>query len=340
MASPSMPPLPQRHLLKQTLYFIQVSITSSSNLLMYVVLLLISNDTHNLSSTGSFSEPSSKHNLPMAPMVLPFVPPHGYHANGSINGSVRGNNQVLHFLENQVSGMDMAAPMLHPQHHYTAVPFQSLPHQYAAPQPQYATPPPQPMPQAVPLSARPPSMLSALDEMGVQGVERRVIQLPPIMGRAKQSSRRTNDGGRHRLSNHSSGRSNRNGHHRDDSWREPSSSRRGTQMQRSYSDESDWDDRRGGRGSSGRRGVSSSDRSCPRVRSKGELLEELERATNRRDRSNSPSPRRGSWSSDEEDSYRKGKRSQGRLSEKPPDYSTIEILPGHSRRSDHFSVRM
>lgn len=283
----------------------------------------------------------------MAPMVipppqhiLPFIPPHGYHANGSINGSVRGNNQVLDFLENQVRGMDMAPPMLQPQHHYTAVPFQSLPHQYAAPQPQYASPPPQPIHQAVPISARPPSMLSALDEMGVQGVERRVIQLPPIMGRSKPSSRRTNYGGRHRLSNHSSGSSNRNGHHRDDSWREPSSSRRGMQMQRSYSDESDWDDRRGGRGSSGRREVSNSERSRPRVRSKGELLEELERATNRRDRSNSPSPRRGSWSSNEEDSYRKRKRSQGRLSDKPPDYSTIEILPGHSRRSGHFSVRM
>uniref|UniRef100_A0A8C2BQV6 Immunoglobulin-like domain containing receptor 1b n=1 Tax=Cyprinus carpio TaxID=7962 RepID=A0A8C2BQV6_CYPCA len=294
--------------------------------------------------SGSFSETSSKHNIPMAPMVipssqpvLPFVPPHGYHANGSINGSVRGNNQVLDFLENQVRGMDMAAPMLQPQHYYAEVPFQSLPHQYVAPQPQYATSPPQPIPQAVPLSARPPSMLSALDEMGVQGVERRVIQLPPIMGRAKQSSRRTNDGGRHRLSNHSSGSSNRNGHHCDDSWRELSSSRRGTQIQRSYTDESDWDDRRGARGSSGRRGVSSSDRSRPRVRSKAELLEELEHATNRRDRSYSPSPRRGSWSSDEEDRYRKRKRSQGRLSEKPPDYSTIDILPGHSKRSDHFS---
>uniref|UniRef100_A0A672R4Z1 Uncharacterized protein n=2 Tax=Sinocyclocheilus grahami TaxID=75366 RepID=A0A672R4Z1_SINGR len=294
--------------------------------------------------SGSFSETSSKHNLPMAPMVippsqpvLPFVPPHGYHANGSINGSVRGNNQVLDFLENQVRGMDMAAPMLQPQQYYTEVPFQSLPHQYVFPQPQYATPPPQPIPQAVPLSARPPSMLSALDEMGVQGVERRVIQLPPIVGRAKPSSRRTNDGGRHRLSNHSSGSSNRNGHHRDDSRRELSSSQRGTQIQRSYSDGSDWDDRRGARGSSGRRRVSVLDRSCPRVRSKGELLEELEHATNRKDRSYSPSPRRGSWSSDEEDSYRKRKRSQGRLSEKPPAYSTIDILPGHSRRSDYFS---
>ncbi|XP_073702078.1 immunoglobulin-like domain-containing receptor 1b [Garra rufa] len=279
--------------------------------------------------SGSFSEPSTKHNLPMAQMAIPppqhippMVPPHGYHSKGSVNGSVRGNHQMIDFLENQVRGMDMAVPMLQPQHHYTAVPF---PHQYAAPQPQYVTPPPQPISQAS--AARPPSMLSALDEMGVQGVERRVIQLPPIMGRGKQSSRRTNDGGRHRMSNHSSGSSNRN--HRNDSWREPSSSRRGTQLQRSYSDESDWDDRRGGRGSAGRRGVSSSDRSRPRVRSKGELLEELERAANRRDRS--------SWTSDEEDSCRKGKRSQGRLAERPPAYSSIDILPGHSRRSDLYS---
>ncbi|KAK2904876.1 hypothetical protein QQF64_033019 [Cirrhinus molitorella] len=280
--------------------------------------------------SGSFSEPSTKHNLPMAQMAIPppqhvppMVPHHGYHSNGSVNGSVHGNNQMIDFLENQVRGMDMAVPMLQPQHHYTAVP---LPHQYA-PQPQYVTPPPQAIPQA--LAARPPSMLSALDEMGVQGVERRVIQLPPIVGRGKQSSRRSNDGGRHRMSNHSSGSSNRNGYHRDDSWREPSSSRRGTQLQRSYSDESDWDDRRRSRGSAGRRGVSGSDRSRPRVRSKGELLEELERAENRRDRS--------SWSSDEEDNYRKGKRSQGRLAERPPAYSSIDVLPGHSRRSDLFS---
>lgn len=295
--------------------------------------------------SGSFSEPSSKHNFPMAQMAIPppqpvppMVPPHGYYSSGSINESVHGKNQMLDFLENQVRRMDMAAPMLQPQHHYMAVPLQSLPHQYAAQQPQYVTPPPQPIPQAA-LPARPPSMLSALDEMGVQGVERRVIQLPPIMGRAKQSSRRTNDGGRHRQSYHSSGSSNRNGHHRDDSWREPSSSRRVTQLQRSYSDESDWDDRRGGRGSAGRRGVSGSDRSRPRVRSKGELLEELERAMNPRDRGYSPSPRRGSWSSDEEDSYRKGKRSQGRLSEKPPAYTSIDILPGNSRRSDHNSEK-
>lgn len=286
--------------------------------------------------SGSFSEPSSKHNLPMAPMAIPppqlappFVPQHGYQANGSMNGSVRGNNQVLDFLETQVRGMDMAVPMLQPQHHYTGVQHQNHQHHYAAPQPQYVMPPPQPIQQAVSFSARPPSMLSALDEMGVQGVERRVIQLPPIMGRAKQSSRRANDGGRPRQSSQSSSSSNRNGH-RDNSSREPASSRRG--IPRSYSDESDLDDRRGGRGSAGRRGGSR-----PRVRSKGELLEELERAAKHRDRSYSPSPRRGSWSSDEEDSYRKGKRCQGKLSEKPPAYTSIEIVSGHSRRGDHFS---
>lgn len=283
--------------------------------------------------SGSFSEHSSKHNLPMAPMAIPapqpvpqFVPSHGYHANGSMNGNVRANNQMLDFLENQVQGMDMAVPMLQPQHHYTGVPFQNHQPQYAAQQPHYASPPPQSIPQAVTFPARPPSMLSALDEMGVQGVERRVIQLPPILGRPKQSSRRTNDQ-RPRQSSQSSGSSNRNGVHRD-----PASSRRGNQ--RSYSDESDWDDRRGGRSSSGRRGESN--RSRPRVRSKAELLEELEHATNNGNRSYS-SPHRGSWSSDEEDSYRKGRRSQGKLSENPPAYSSIDILPGHSRRGEQLS---
>ncbi|XP_051563841.1 immunoglobulin-like domain-containing receptor 1b [Myxocyprinus asiaticus] len=283
--------------------------------------------------SGSFYETPSKHNFPMGPMAIPSpqpAPPHGYHANVTMNGNAHGNNQVLDFVENQVRGMNMGTSMLQPQHHYAAVPLQNL-------QPHYMASQPQPTPQAVSFSARPPSMLSALDEMGVQGVERRVIQLPPIVGRAKQSSRRANGGahGRLRQSSQSSGSSNRTGHHRDNSWREQASSRRG--IPRSYSDESDWDDRRGGRGSAGRRGGSGSDRSRPCALSKGELLEELERATNRRDRSYSPAPRRGSWSSDEEDSYRMEKRSQGRLSEKPPAYSSIDILPGHSRRSDHFS---
>ncbi|XP_051567135.1 immunoglobulin-like domain-containing receptor 1 [Myxocyprinus asiaticus] len=285
--------------------------------------------------SGSLSDLPSKHSLPMGPMAIPppqaaphFVPPHGYHANGSMSGSVHGNNQVLDFVENQVRGMDMGVPMLQPQHHYAAVPLQN--HQL-----QYMAQPHQPTPQAVLFSARPPSMLSALDEMGVQGVERRVIQLPPIVGRAKQNSRRADDGarGRPRQSSQSSGSSNRTGHQCDNSWRVPASSRRG--IQHNYIDESDWGDKRGGRGSSAcRRG---SDRSRPRAPSKGELLEELERATTRRDRSYSPVPRRGSWSSDEEDSYRMEKRSQGRLSGKPPTYSSIDILPGHSRRGDHFS---
>lgn len=319
MVSPSMLLLPPMHLLKETLYCIQVWITISNHL------------THTMSdriplmrllpSTGSFSDPPSKNNYPMGPMAMPppqpgppFIPPHGYHPNGSVNGSVHGNNQMLEYLENQVRGMDMASPMLQPQHH-TAVPLQNH-------QPQY-------MPQPVSFPARPPSMLSALDGIGVQGVERRVIQLPPIVGRAKQSSRRANDGarGKPRQSSQSSGSSNRNGYPRDDSCRGPASSRR--EIPRSYSDESDWGERRGGRGSSGRRRGSG-----PQVRSKGELLEELERS-NWRDRSYSPAPRRNSWSSDE-DNYRKGTRSR----EKPPDYSTIDILPGHSRRNDQVSVRI
>ncbi|XP_056611809.1 immunoglobulin-like domain-containing receptor 1b [Triplophysa dalaica] len=282
--------------------------------------------------SGSFSEPPSKHNYPMGPMAMPppqtgqhFMPPHGYHTNASVNGSGHGNKQMLEYLENQVRGMEVAAPMLQPQHH-TVVPLQNH-------QPQYMHQPSQ----AVSYPARAPSMLSALDEMGVQGVERRVIQLPPIVGRARQSSRRANDGarGKPRQSRQSSGSSNRNGNHRDDSWRGPATSRR--EIPRSYSDESDWGERRGSRGSSGRRGGSGSEWSRPQARSKGELLEELERA-NWRDRSYSPAPRRNSWSSDE-DNYRKETRSQGKLVEKPPDYSTIDILPGHSRRNDQFSEK-
>lgn len=283
--------------------------------------------------SGSFSQPPSKNNYPMGPMVIPspqpippFVPPHGYHPNDSMKGSIPGNNQMLDFLENQVRGMEMAPTMFQPQQQYAPVPLEHH-------QPQYMASPPQ----AVSYPARPPSMLSALGDMGVQGAERRVIQLPPIIGRAKSSSRRANDGahGRSRHSSQSSGSTNRNGRHRDDSWREPASSRRG--IPRSYSDQSDLDERRGGRGSTGRRARSGSDESRPRIRSKAELLEELERA-NLRDRSYLP-PRRSSWSSAEENDYTKSKRSQGRLLEKPPDYSTIDILSGDIKRSDHISEK-
>ncbi|XP_030643038.1 immunoglobulin-like domain-containing receptor 1b [Chanos chanos] len=292
---------------------------------------------------GTVSEYPTKQNIPMAPMALPppqAAPPvmyHGVHSNGSRQSSMRSNmqgtNQMLDFLESQVRGMDVGAPVLQPQpvpSQYMAAPLQSVP-------PQHMTLPAQPVSQAVPFSAGPPSMLSALDEMGVQGVERRVIQLPPIVGRGLSlNSRRgtgRSRGGPHR-SSQSSGSSNRTGRYRDNSRREP---RRG--ILRSYSDESDWEDRHRERSSSGRRGGSGAERGRPLARSKDELLEELERYVPRRDRSYSPPRHRGSWGSDEEYSDRGGAQSQRRdWPEKPPSYFSIDLKPGPIRRgNDRYS---
>lgn len=305
----------------------------------------------NLSQTGSFSEHSSKHNIPMAAMYQPVQPGphmvglHGFQSNGSVHGSVHSNSQMLNFLESQMRGMDVGAPVHQHPTQYVANHLQALPPQQVAiePQPVQNVQPMQPLTQAVHFSPGPPSMLSALDELGVHGVERRVIQLPPIVGRAPGLT--SNKGSREnrgapKLSSQSSGSSNRTGHNRDDS-RYPGSSRRG--IRRSYSDESDRNDRRSGRGSREHRGDRGTQRSHPRVRSKAELIKELQFATPQRDRSYSPTPQHDFWSSEDEDHGHRGmSRSRDRAwPEKPPSYSSIEIQPGHSKRtSEHNSVRI
>ncbi|XP_072513625.1 immunoglobulin-like domain-containing receptor 1a [Salminus brasiliensis] len=95
---------------------------------------------------------SASGKIPMAPMPLPppqpiVMPPPSMHGNGSVHGSVHGTNQVLDFLEGQMRGMDMNSPLLQPQ-----------------PAMQHIPPPPQHMPQNVPFSAGPPSMLSGLGD--------------------------------------------------------------------------------------------------------------------------------------------------------------------------------
>ncbi|TSV41649.1 NADP-dependent malic enzyme, mitochondrial [Bagarius yarrelli] len=287
--------------------------------------------------SGSFSEHSSKHNIPMAPMVVPPLqsgpPLHVFQANRSVHGSVHGNSQMLDFLEGQVRGMDVGAPLHQLPTQYVPSHIQALPPQQVAlqPQPLHNVQPMQPLNHTVPFSTGPPSMLSALDEMGVHGVERRVIQLPPIVGRAPSlSSRRgqRESRGAPRHSSQSSGSSNRTGHNRDNS-RYPGSSRRG--ILRSYSDESDWNDRRTGRGS---REHSGTQRSGTRVRSKAELIKELQWAIPQQDRRFSPTPQDGFGSSEEEDDgYRKVSGSRERTwPEKPPSYSSIDIRPGQSKK--------
>ncbi|TKS66973.1 Immunoglobulin-like domain-containing receptor 1 [Collichthys lucidus] len=301
--------------------------------------------------SGSYSDYPVKQNFAMAPMELapmalqqqPPAPPPPHHVNNSVRSSSnRGTGQVLDYLEHQVRGLDMPAP----QAAYRGI--QNMPPLQA----QY-----QPAPQAVPYTPGPPSMLSALDEMGVRGVERRVITLPPIIQRVPSfSSRRGNGGGGDgaraapKLSSHSSGSTNRSGGlpRATRTYRDDSPPRRG--ILRDYSDDSDWENRRGraphGGGSRNERGSSSRRRgtaSRPRAHSRDDVMEELKSKAFRRERSYSPPQRRGgSWSSDEEDSRRR-KGGKGKdWPEKPPSYSSIEDQPGHSngrRNYNRLSVR-
>ncbi|XP_029386357.1 immunoglobulin-like domain-containing receptor 1b [Echeneis naucrates] len=290
--------------------------------------------------SGSLSEYPTKENFAMAPMQLsPMVlqqqpPPPPHHMNGSVHGNTQGHNQMLDYLENQVRGLDVA-PQMAPPAVQNIHPLQLQPQI----QPQLAPP-------AVPYTPGPPSMLSALDEMGVRGVERRVITLPPIIQRvASFSSRRGPGGGgaarsAPRISSQSSGSTNRSGggasqdsrRYRD---RAVPPSRR--EVMFDYSDDSNSDNRRGrapysgsrneGGGSGGRR----SGGSRPQNRSRNGLMEELRSKASRRERSYSPPERHnGSWSSDEEYSRRPTGGKGNGWPEKPPSYFSIDIGAGNS----------
>ncbi|XP_023271674.1 immunoglobulin-like domain-containing receptor 1 [Seriola lalandi dorsalis] len=306
--------------------------------------------------SGSYSDYPVKQNFTMAPMQLsPMAlqqqppPPPPRHMNGSVHSGIQGNNQVLDYLENQVRGLDIVSPQMAPQTVHSMHPSQPYHHLQ-----------PQPAPPAVPYTPGPPSMLSALDEMGVRGMERRVITLPPIVQRVPSFSSRREPGGGDgarggpRVSSQSSGSTNRSGggaqhngrRYRD---RDVSPPRRG--ILRDYSDDSDWDNRRGRtqhKGSRNERGGSAGRRgggSRPRTRSRDDLLEELHSRATRRERSYSPPQhRKGSWSSDEEDSRRQAGGKGKDWPEKPPSYFSIDVGPGnsngrrsHNRLSDRSS---
>ncbi len=91
--------------------------------------------------SGSVSGKGGMTPLPLPPPHMAGMPPPGVPGNGSAHGT----NQVLDYLEHQVRGMDVSSPLLQPQ--------PSIPLQH-----------PQHMPQRVPFSAGPPSMLSGLDD--------------------------------------------------------------------------------------------------------------------------------------------------------------------------------
>lgn len=314
---------------------------------LHVIYVKTSWHWTSISVPGSFSDYPAKQNFAMAPMQLSPValqqqqqppPPPPHHVNYSAHGSIHGNGQVLDYLENQVKGLDLGQPQMTHHGGQNILPLQ----------PQM---PPQP-PAAVPFTPGPPSMLSALDDLGVRGVERRVITLPPIIQRVPSFSSRRGPGSSDRarggppVSSQSSGSTNRSGGglpRNTRGYRDASPPRRG--ILRDYSDESDWENRRGrashrdsrnGRGSRG-------GGSRPRARSRDDLMDELQSRAARRERSYSPPQRRrSSWSSDE-DEGRKRKGGKGKdWPEKPPSYFSIENQRGHSnsrRNYHHLSVR-
>ncbi|XP_038145636.1 immunoglobulin-like domain-containing receptor 1 [Cyprinodon tularosa] len=292
---------------------------------------------------ASISDYSTKQNLSMTPMHLaPMAPQQQHHtshpqymANSSLRSSVQGANPMLDYLENQVRGLDVSPPQMAPHNVRNMTPSQ--------PRLQ-----PQPSPPAVPYAPGPPSMLSALDEMGVRGMERRVITLPPIIQRVPSfSSRRDTAGGNGargypRMSSQSSGSTNRSGggqqrdRHRYRSRDDPPP-RRG--ILREYSDDSDWDNQGGRATHGGSRNERRGRGSRPRTRSRDDLMEELHSRSARRERSYSPPRHRTrSWSSDEEVSTRRKGRKVKDWPEKPPSYYSSEVQPGR-RNYDRLSDR-
>ncbi|XP_056120802.1 immunoglobulin-like domain-containing receptor 1a [Rhinichthys klamathensis goyatoka] len=215
--------------------------------------------------------------LPPPHMQMPgHMPPPSMHGNGSVHG----NHQVLEYLESQVRGMDVNSPLL---------------------QPQLMPPPAHHVPQHVPFSAGPPSMLSALDD--------------------GPASRRLPPGSRGARS-HSSGSSVYGAPPRDDR-RYPR-----PLIPRSYSQEDVLDSRSRPGGSR------------PRSRSRDDLLAAERRGPARRD-DYSPLPRRGSWSSANEEASRRGgtrgARGSGWSDHHPPTYSEYEPGKKPNMRLDRFS---
>lgn len=281
--------------------------------------------------------------LQLSPAALQQQPPPPlpHHVNGSARSSIKGTNHMLDYLENQVRGLDVGVPQMAP------LVVQNMP-----PLQHYAQAQPPPAPPAVPYTSGPPSMLSALDEIGMRGMERRVITLPPIIQRVPSFTSRRGPGGGDgarggpRMSSQSSGSTNRSGGgfpHNSRGYRNRDISPPRRSILRDYSDDFESGDRRGKaphRGSE--RGSSAERRRDGSRRSRNDLMEELRSRAARRERSYSPQRHKGSWSSDEEDSSRR-KGGKGRdESENPPSYSSIEIEPGNSygrRNYNSHSVR-
>ncbi|XP_069801678.1 immunoglobulin-like domain-containing receptor 1 [Dendropsophus ebraccatus] len=209
-----------------------------------------------------------------------------------------------------------------------------------------------------------PSVLSSLSEMGVgvREVERRVIQLPPIVEHVVNS---------HRSSNSSQ-------HRRHHSWDQLESDRgrRNRSLEDSYSGESDLRDRQRSDRSQGYRRDPQSDgrprrdlspprrrdrispsddhgyhdrRGRPNYSSDRQRSPERSRRRgsperpNRRRRSYSPPSERNSWSSDDESQYRDRRERRPRSNEwredKPPSYKSLDITVGKSKNHRSAAAR-
>ncbi|XP_028292154.1 immunoglobulin-like domain-containing receptor 1a [Gouania willdenowi] len=258
----------------------------------------------------------SSNGYPLKPMPLPPPQSSSYSMPApSVNGyhPPSQNAQMLDYLENQVKGMNMNTPMLQPQ---PAPP----PHMQQFP------PPAQNMPINVPFSPGPPSMLSALDDVGM---ERRIITLPPLREQQHQPGRSVPQPPKTRPpSSSSSSVVSRRNQQRPGGRNYPSTAR-SQAMSRSYSQDSlDGRSQREFRGGMER----------PRSRSRDDLFDSRSRGNY-----SPPASRRskgGSWSSDEDIRSRRGTsggRRGGGGSDKPPNYTEYEPGQKPVRRNDRYS---
>ncbi|MGH0159137.1 UNVERIFIED_CONTAM: hypothetical protein FKN15_061793 [Acipenser sinensis] len=245
---------------------------------------------------------------------------------------------------------------------------------WAVGQPIYAPqlpPPPHRGANNIQFRGGPPSILSSLNDIEVREIDRRVIHLPPIVeGLSHDNSSQGNRGyysgsdrGARGPRNQGGSRSSQDSsllnrqqpqdarRRRDDVQSNRRSPRRDfspprRQDLRSYSDESEYDGHRrpaAGRTGRGDTGGSGGSRYAGRRRSRSrdDLFNEPRRPQ-RRERSFSP-PGRRSWSSDEDLSRRGGngrsrnRDREGDWPEKPPSYSSVDILPGRANNRAHRS---
>ncbi|XP_075710773.1 immunoglobulin-like domain-containing receptor 1 [Rhinoderma darwinii] len=244
------------------------------------------------------------------------------------------NNEVLSFLEKEIKNLNPAQPLSGGGHHSGA--------------------------------SHHPSMLSSLSEMGVgvRELERRVIQLPPIVEHVVNSHRSSNSSQHRRhhswdqLESDRERRRNRspdNSYSADSDWRDrqrtdrPHGHRRDLQSDgRPRRDLSpprrrdrtgpadDYDDRRG------RSNYSSDRQRSPEREQRSRRRGSPERYSRRR-RSHSPPSERNSLSSDDESHHRDRRercpRSYEWPEEKPPSYKSLDVTVGKSKNQRSAAAR-